>query len=655
MSLDPTFIPFIVALFVLCFGIGFFLLSAFFPKMSPLLTPWEILIYSFALSQTFLIFGMLWMGTLGIHLNILTLAIFLGVGAGVFYLFFLLIAKLPSQTIKEIKNPPLFRFSKKQGLIFILIITATLLIKTIYFTNTVLPSSTDMGHHLYWSKSISETGTIPVYEEQNIIEENGRYQVTAPEPIADFIIGEHLTLAALQIFSQASYYSAFPVIFLSLINLLGLFTLATLSFFLVRGFKIPHFNPTIWNGENAFLLTLFIFGPLYSLSSPQAKFASGGVIGNIFGNFFIPLILLCFYRGVSERDSRFVGLGLLFTFTLAYIHHLSTFMLLFILVAIILFALVIRYRDIPAVLKEWFLLLAKPLPLAIIVGATLFFFLVAMPTYIETNAVTTAVGTPIKTTRTGLTFNQITESNGVERVIFALLGAVVAFILGRRSGGYETSFVVGWLVILLLMTLAPGLLYVDIPSNRIGAYLTFPLGILAAIFMLALFASWQSKKFPLPQVLILFVFMTLFITTLSGGSYDNSKTLVEPGKAEPLVATMHASEFLAAHTSTDDRIVKDHNFIVGDAWMKLSFMRGYSYPFSRAFFNRYETNPDREQCTLAMISTPNTKEGKRCFEETGVNYVVVNADEDGAQFSASKDFSKIYASRYIAIYQRIAN
>lgn len=81
-------------------------------------------------------------------------------------------------------------------------------------------------------------------------------------------------------------------------------------------------------------------------------------------------------------------------------------------------------------------------------------------------------------------------------------------------------------------------------------------------------------------------------------------------------------------------------------------MRGYSYPFSRAYFNRYETNPDREHCTLAMISTPNTKDGERCFQGTGVNFVVVDSVRDTAQFDASKKFSKIYTSRFISIYQK---
>jgi hypothetical protein len=202
------------------------------------------------------------------------------------------------------------------------------------------------------------------------------------------------------------------------------------------------------------------------------------------------------------------------------------------------------------------------------------------------------------------------------------------------------------------MTLRPDWLFIDIPSSRIGAYLSFPIGVSAAVLLLTLLAYFRHYQNSLPRVLGLFSAIFLFVFILSSGSYDNSATLTRESKAEPIVATMHATKFLAAHTSTDDRIVKDHNFIVGDAWMKLFFMRGYSYPFSRAYFGRYETNPDREHCTLYMISTPSSKDGTRCFEATGVNFVVVDSIKDSAQFDTAKKFSKIYTSRYITIYQR---
>lgn len=649
MWFPTTFLPFLVTLFVLCFSTGWFVLNTLFSRQPTSITPWEKVLFSFALSQSILIFGMIALGKGGINLNVLSLSLFITLLTIFVALCFSLLTYKNSSFPKNTSSP--FQFSSKQSWLFLFLVVTTILIKTIYLSNTILPTSTDLGHHLYWAKAISESGQLPFYAEQNIVPDGESFRVTPPEPIADFIIGEHLTLAAINIFSGINYLSAFPILFLHLINLLSILALATLAYYLVKGLKIPYFAHPLWTGENAFLTTLLFFGPLYALGSPQSKFVSGGVVGNTFGNLFIPLILLCLYRALRTKDSRFLGLALIFTWTLAYIHHLSTFILLFVLVATVVLHILLHIRTLPTIFTRWFRLLMHPFPLGVLATIVLFFLLVALPTYIETNAVGTAVGTPTKTTRTGLSLEQISQSIGSPRFALALLG-LLFFTFFLKQKPYARSFLLAWSGILLLMTLRPGLLFVDIPSNRIGAYLSFPIGITASLFFLLFLCYFEQYKKYLPRIVYLSSFIALTVFLVSNGSSDNAATLLKESKAEPVVATIHASQFLATHTSTDDRIVKDHNFIVGDAWMKLFFMRGYSYPFSRAYFGRYETNPDREHCTLYMISTPSSKDGERCFQSTGVNFVVVDSLRDGAQFDTAKKFSKIYTSRYISIYQK---
>ena len=87
--------------------------------------------------------------------------------------------------------------------------------------------------------------------------------------------------------------------------------------------------------------------------------------------------------------------------------------------------------------------------------------------------------------------------------------------------------------------------------------------------------------------------------------------------------------------------------------IRLYFMRDLNFPFSRGYFKRYEDefNP-REMCTLWMISTPNTAEGKKCFDDLNINFVMVNLKYDGAQFDKSKDFSNVYSGDNIGIYYR---
>jgi len=146
--------------------------------------------------------------------------------------------------------------------------------------------------------------------------------------------------------------------------------------------------------------------------------------------------------------------------------------------------------------------------------------------------------------------------------------------------------------------------------------------------------------------------VTLFTFSLGSGSFDNSQTLLTKSKAFDTLQTFEASRYLATHSTATDIILKDHNYIVADAWMKLFFLRDYAYPLSRGFFKRYEDNPSREQCTALMISVPNTPAGEKCYNELGVDLVVVNPHFDTAQFEKSQKFSRIYSSDGIHIYDR---
>jgi len=646
----------------LCAVFGIFLIPGFLMRKALFRNPengvslWETLILSFGGSIGLVIFSMIIVGKLGIRFTPLSLLLaFAGAALAVALPLLFFQRTLTKNPETRSKASPGLSFSRKQSALFVLIIAVTILIKTLYLSHAILPTATDLGHHLYWAKLVSDTGSLPVYEEREIVTDpSGSYRISEPQAIADFIIGEHLPFSALNILTGASFFSAFPVVFLALINLFSLLALATFAFRAAQGLRNSHFDKKLFSAENIFLATLFLFGPLYTLASPQEKFVSGGVIGNTFGNFFIPLILLCYYRAFRGKDPRFLGLAFFFTFTLAYIHHLSTFILLFVLAGGALWYILFHLRTLPAVLKDWFRLMLAPFPLAILLSAGLFFFLVAMPTYIETSAVGTAVGTPSKATRTGLTFYQVSFSSGETRVALGLAGLLGLALLPWRKR-YASAFLIGWAGMLLAMTLHPEWLYVDIPSNRIGAYLSFPLGVLAAFALVGIFSFRSGKGQSLPPTLAALAFTSLFVFALGSGSYDNSGTLLPQSKAEAALATFHASGYLAKNTSPEDIILKDHNYIeASDAWMKLFFMRGYTYPLSRGFFQRYEDNPDREQCTLLMISVPNTPKGEKCFDDTGTSIVVVNPDYDATQFDKSSRFSKIYASKYIAIYRRLA-
>jgi hypothetical protein len=118
--------------------------------------------------------------------------------------------------------------------------------------------------------------------------------------------------------------------------------------------------------------------------------------------------------------------------------------------------------------------------------------------------------------------------------------------------------------------------------------------------------------------------------------------------------TFHSAAYLAAAVDTNkDIILKDHVNIYGDSWYKLFFMKDYKYPLSRGVLTRYvDPTKPRETCTRDMISNPESDAGKACFADTGVNYVVLNAQIEGNSFEKYPDFSKVYGSDGISIFRR---
>ncbi len=631
---------------------GFFFLRAL-TRSTKTLTPFETFLFSFGVGLGLLDFLMILLGKSNVSFSFSHLLLgvtILTVGSFVISLF--LRNKTKNIDGDKEKKERFFEFSKKQTLLFLLLLALTFGIKTIYLSHAILPTSTDLGHHMYWSKLIAETGNLPFYGERNIVTDSeGVSHISEPTPIADFIIGEHLPFAAINILSHLDFLGAFPILFLALINILSLLALVIFSRTVAENIRSSFLSERIFTPQNIALATLFIFGPLYTLSSPQEKFVSGGVVGNTIGNFFLPLILTAYLRAFREKRPEFLGLGFFLTFSLAYIHHLSTLMTLFALVGGALLYLLFHWNTLGTILRHWFRLFFKPTPLLITTFAFAFFFLVAMPTYIEVHAVGTALGTPTKTTRTGLSFYQITFSSGEARVALGIAGLLLLAFLRTRMR-YASAFLLGWSVILLIMTTHPEWLFIDIPSSRIGAYLSFPLGVLAAFAFVGAGAliTREQKRFVFPAFLVLVMTFTGFFLASGSGSYDNSQTILPESKAMLALETFGASQYLAHHTTQEDVILKDHNYITADSWMKLFFLRDYTYPLSRGFFKRYEDNPDREQCTLLMISVPNTARGEKCYTETGTKFVVVNPKFDITPFEKSTNFSRIYASENIHVY-----
>lgn len=687
MTIFSELLLFFSSLLFLLFLPGYFLLLAIFKKdIYHKFSPIEAAVIAFAASLITFDFLIIIFGKLGFSINRNLILILFAAFIAICYGIFKLKQKNKATNINNII--PKLKFNKNQTILIVLILFLTIFIKTAYLTDTIFPTSTDLGHHMYWSKLVAETGELPYYQKNEIIQINDSYKMEN-NPIADFIIGEHLIFAGINLLTNISFVSYFPALILLLINIFGILAMFILS---LRIFESDFFrynrDKILFNPANLSILTLFLIGPFFAVTSPQAKFVSGGVIGNLIGNLLIPLCFYFYFRAIKEKDSWMLFMGLFLSAGLFYTHHLSGFIFIFIFAFIfIIFNLLFIFKNIQHkrlaaikstlsnykhILKDFIRLIISPQVIIFLVAIILFLFFVYTPSYIATDAKTTVVGAPSKSTRAGLTMEQFKYSVGEMRLAFGIIGSfIIVWLIFIKKKINQTkninynsllmpALLFGWAIALFFMTTKPHWLRINIPSDRVANYANFPFIILAAIgiaYVLSILQKLHNNLLVSNKITYLFSF--LFFATISfAGYYDNSKSLSEGQKNQKALQTFHVSEFLANQIRSKENlnsanILKDHNYLSSDSWMKLFFMKDYNYPLSRGFFKRYEdvTKP-REMCTLWMISEPSSKRAQQCFADTNTEYIIVDTSIDSPQFKANANFSKIYESDSLSIFSK---
>ena len=212
------------------------------------------------------------------------------------------------------------------------------------------------------------------------------------------------------------------------------------------------------------------------------------------------------------------------------------------------------------------------------------------------------------------------------------------------------SILLGWGIMIFFMSYLPEYLKVDIPSNRIGSYITYPFALLSAIgafYLLSTFKTQANNK-----LLPLFTSMVIGVGFVSGLAEIPANKKTDTDNKE-VCQTYSASKYLKSIASPDENILKDHIYLAGDAWIKIFFMQDYKYPLSRSYLKRYDDPvKPRETCTRDMIAIPDSDIGRKCFLDYGVKYVMLKKNKDTSQFESSRNFSKIFSNGQVVIYQR---
>ena len=629
-----AFLFYISIIFIL-FLPGYFLLFAIFGKGK--MNELEKFCASVGLSIGIINIILIFLDKGGIIISrtsvIISIALFLGICFLIYY--------FKQKKIKEEKN---FDFTKTQILAIITILLLSFFLRTIYLSNTVSPTATDLAHHMYWTKKIITDGKIPPYQKTDIVQNDaGNYEISQPQNISDFIVGEHLIFSAIFLVSGINVMSEYPVLILFIINIFGILALFILALRLFESFSF---------GKNAAIMTLFLIGPLYAFSSSQSNFVSGGVIGNLMGNLLIPLSIYFVYRAIAEKNAIFLTISAFSIFSIAYIHHLSAFIFLFIIAFTLIFLFIFSRRNFLREIKILLKIIFSWPMISFLVLAGLFFLFIFTPSYIANQAVKTIIGEPSRITKEGLNIDQIRFVVGDPRFVVGVLGFFLVLFFHKKSL-YLSTILSGWFVSIFLLCWKPQLFKIDIPSVRIGTYVIYPLIILGAFFIAWIFNYLQNttkEKFYLKVSFLRAFFLLFFIFLLAGGFSDDAKSLKT--SVGEYLKTFNIAQYLSGQVNQNDLVIKDHNYISSDSWMKLFFMRDYNFPLTRSLFFRYEGDPKREMCTYWMISMPEGAEAQKCFSDTGTDFVVVDPVFDGGQFNKSSKFSKVYATDSLVGYYK---
>lgn len=534
--------------------------------------------------------------------------------------------------------------------IFWLLIFSAILFRVFYLSDKTTPSSTDLGHHMYWAKSIITSNQLPNYG------------------MPDFIIGEHIIFAFISFLSGWDLISALPMTILFLFNVFSL-----LAFYLLAE-KTTCFLGIKKSSQIA-NLTLLTGGVLYAFSSPQTSFVSGGVIGNILGNFFIPLILFLFLLALEKKDSWIGLLAIFSTMSLVYTHHLSSYILLFILLFFFAFLLIndpfqifLSEKKFLFFSKSFWKTFLSPWIISALLFFVAFIYFIQPPSYLNKSAIDTAVGSPSKATRTGYSWQEMNQTLGDWRFFNGIVGFVCLLatlffskkfffkilkmknekIVFKKFFLYSILLVLAWAVALFLMSWKPQWLKTDIPSRRIISYLTWPISLLSAFGLFFFFQIIQErlKKKSVQWFLIIILSAGFFSSNIESKPYllsneDNSEAY----------QTFSASKYLAEKTDSREQILKDHIYLKGDTWVKLFLMRGYNQPLSRTNLSRYDDPvKPRETCTRDIIADPDNTIGKKCLEETNVQYVLLKKNRDEQNFKKSPNWSKVFSNQQTVIF-----
>lgn len=506
------------------------------------------------------------------------------------------------------KHKPYF---KKNNFFLFFSLLVMIMLRVPAILSHPLPYSTDLSHHIFYSRYIVEKGILPNY--------------SRPE----FVLMEHVLLSLAPVFTGVDILGVSPYIILSLVNISVSFVIYRIIFYSTKSFLSSLIGLVI--SSAFFLYTPFNF-----------TYVIGGVVGNVLGNFLIATFILSLVIFFEKKCYRVLPLVVIDLVLIINSHTVSTVILFWITITSIIFYAIFNFPLILAIISELFS--RKNIRWVFVSFIPLLIFIFYIPDYFTDKRATSLIDPSlaskqtVKNFFTGIFGNRYLNIIPPSLYLVATAGLVI-FFLSQKKDNFPKYLFLFWLIVPLVYTILPGVFLIHLPAHRTINYLFSPI-----VIAVSLFTQSLAKK---EKTIIFFSLLILSLIV----NFDNS--LYEIKNIENNKKIMEKSEegflFLANIIKPGENVLTEHiSPGFADQAIK-NYLEFSNRVFYRTFLFRYE-NGDMPWDTWKMMENP--VDNLNLYVENNIKYIVVpNTDLYKNKFQETNIASNIFENDTLVIFE----
>lgn len=474
-----------------------------------------------------------------------------------------------------------------------------------------LPYSTDLSHHIFYSRYIVEKGILPDY--------------SRPE----FVLMEHVLLSLAPVFTGVDILGVSPYIILSIVNILASFVIYRIIFYSTKSFLSS--------------LTGLLISSVFFLYTPfNLTYVIGGVVGNILGNFLIATFVLSLVIFFEKKCYRFLPLVVIDLVLIINSHTVSTVILFWITTTSIIFYAIFNFSLILATIKElfsrknvrWFFVSFMPLLV----------FIFYIPNYFIDERATGLIDSSLPSGQIHEWSLEKVFSNQYLNIIpsgmyLVTIISLIIFFFSKKRDNFSKYLFVFWFLIPFFYTVSPGLFFIHLPADRTINYIFSPI-----VLAVSLFTFYLTKK---QKKIVFFVLIILSFTTNFGNLYKD--IIAVENNTKIMNENKEGFVFLSGVIKENENVFTDHtSSLLADQAIK-NYLDFSNFVIYKTYLFRYE-NGDQTWDTWKMMEDP--VDNLSLYVENSIRYVVVpNTDSYKNKFQETNIASNIFENDTLVIFE----